>query len=428
MQEQQIKVEIIKNKIMELISNGNVGNRYLDVIAEITRFEKEHKNDEHYFGWRIEDITGLNGGMIAQMQKHGIIIQSPYHSNKYGYWMLAESWYIFELALDKIYEELEKQQTNEVTLEPIDVSSYREKFDELVKKYDMLDYWARFINPKVTGLEKVKKALLLSIASANDKHGDRGRIHVLMHGDPGTAKSELMLWLHHFLGAKYATHRSSDAGLMGAGVGKEIIPGILPRADGHVICIDELDKFQAKDYAGLLEAMSDGIVTISLGVGEIEKTFKARVRVVAGCNKTDRFPPELLDRFDFKIKMESPTREDEKRIVTNLIDNWFMEKPSYNGVELRAYLEWIKNYEPEISQQTRRIVKKLIQMYIDLRGDEKGNIRRDESIMRVAYTIAKLNRREVLPEDVVRAIELIDENVTDGTIRALKMLIEKERG
>jgi len=402
---EEAKIENVKEKIKAIAKKGE---KYLDAISLIINYEKKHANDKFFQGWKMEDIEGLNGGMIAQMKEAGIITESPYHSNKHSYWILADDWYLYEIALTRLFEEYENRE-HEVSIEPVDVSKYKENFEELVKQHDMLDYWAKFINPKVTGLEHVKKAILLSIASTNDRHGDRGRIHVLLHGDPGTAKTELMMWLHHFLGAKFTTHRSSDAGLMGGAIGNELVMGALPRADGHVICIDELDKFQKKDYAGLLEAMSDGRVTITLMKGEAEKTFKARVRVIAGCNKLDRFPPELLDRFDFKIHLTSPDKDDEKKIMEERIDTWFMEKPSYDGKELRAFLKWISDFEPKIPDETRKIAKKLMKIYIDMKEEEKGNIRRDESILRVAYTIAKLNRRNVTPYDFLRAIELIDE-------------------
>jgi len=425
------RVEVIKEKIEKLITNSEKAGEYLTLIKKMAQYEREHKDDEYNFGWQMENIEGLNGGHIAKLLQHGIIAKSPYYSNNYHCYMLTEKWDVVEKAVEEIENLLEEQMAEQsempepVTLPFVDVNDYKAKFEQLIKEYDMLDYWARYINPKVTGLERVKKALLLSIASVNDRYGDRGRIHVLLLGDPGTAKSMLLLWLAHYLGAKYCTHRSSDAGLTGAWAGKDIVPGALPLADGHVICIDELDKFQAKDFAGLLEALSNGRVTIN--VGGLERTFNARVRCIAGCNRIEKFPEELLDRFDFKIKLEAPKRDDEKRIIADIIDSWFTEKPSYDGRELRAYLQWIADFEPKISPETRKIIKKVIQMYIDLRKDDKGNIRRDEAIIRVAYTIAKLNRRDVIPEDVVRAIELLDETMTEGKLKGIRLLIEKEK-
>jgi DNA replicative helicase MCM subunit Mcm2 (Cdc46/Mcm family) len=40
---------------------------------------------------------------------------------------------------------------------------------------DMLAHLSSQVNPKVVGLERVKKAILLSLASGGDKWGDRGR-------------------------------------------------------------------------------------------------------------------------------------------------------------------------------------------------------------------------------------------------------------
>ena len=58
-----------------------------------------------------------------------------------------------------------------------------------------VEYWAEKINPKIYDMLHAKKVTLLTIASDKDQAGDRGRINTLMYGDPGTAKSDIMLWL-----------------------------------------------------------------------------------------------------------------------------------------------------------------------------------------------------------------------------------------
>lgn len=185
-----------------------------------------------------------------------------------------------------------------------------------------------------------------------------------------------------------------------------------------------MDKFDRKDYAGLLEAMSDGKVTITAG-GK-KKIFRARVRVIAGCNQTDRFPEELIDRFDFKFELKRPDEKQEKEIVSTIMDTWFMPKGDYTGDELRAFIHYIKNFEPQIPPETRHIGKKLIQLYIDLKDKDKGNIRKDESIIRVAYAIAKINMRDMMPEDIIRAIGLIDESM-QNKLEPFYLLAEKEK-
>lgn len=117
---------------------------------------------------------------------------------------------------------------------------YLEKWENMLENgEDMLSYFAEQVNPKVYGLAEVKKAIVLALASTGDKWGDRGRLHVLMYGPPGTAKSTLGEWLVHNLGIEGISHRSSDVGLTGAAVGKEVHPGALPAADGSALYIDE---------------------------------------------------------------------------------------------------------------------------------------------------------------------------------------------
>jgi len=413
----QQQVQDMASRLIELLSRQD--ERYVDVLHDIIVHERDGGGT-----WRPDDY-GLTPDDIEMLTDMGIVDGSD------GDYLLARRWDIMDDALNEAKRDISLTeqslgQPKMATLPAIDIEEYRQRFRALVEtEDDLLDYWSRHINPKITGMERLKKAVLLSVASVNDRHGDRGRIHVLLAGEPGTSKSTVMLWVSHYLGAKFCSHRSSDVGLTGDASGNTITPGALPMSDGHVICVDELDKFRPKDFAGLLEAMSDGKVTINAG-GK-EAVFNARVRVICGCNSTDKFPDELMDRFDFKLYLEAPDRNNEKVIISSIIDNWFIEKPNYDGTELRAYLQWIKDYEPGVPSHIRSIIKKVIQMYIDMRKGEKGSIRRDEAIIRIAYTIAKLNHRDVHPMDAVRAIELMDNDINDGRLQGLRMLVEREQ-
>lgn len=286
-------------------------------------------------------------------------------------------------------------------------------FEELVASddYDPVNYWAERINPKLVDMERVKKATLLCVASHGDEYGDRGRVHLLLQGVPGTGKSALRMWVATKLGAGSASQRTTDVGLTGDARGDEITPGALPRADKGVLTIDELDEFKPKDRQGLLEAMSEGQVEIN--AGGMEATFEARVRVIAAANSIDSFSPELLDRFDFHIKLETPDTDERKQIAETQIDNWFSPKGDYDGHELRQYLNWVKPYQPDFTREAREKAASFIASYIDLDTTE-GGVRQDESIIRVAYTIAKLHRSEVKPEYIPRAMVLINPDVVAG--------------
>jgi len=114
-----------------------------------------------------------------------------------------------------------------------------DRFRELCETEDMVEYWYPAINPKVVGMDDIRRAVLLAIASHSDKYGDRGRLHVLMYGDPGTAKSIITNWLVFKLNAVGASMRSSRVGLTADASGNEIELGALPRANDGIICLDE---------------------------------------------------------------------------------------------------------------------------------------------------------------------------------------------
>jgi DNA replicative helicase MCM subunit Mcm2 (Cdc46/Mcm family) len=281
-----------------------------------------------------------------------------------------------------------------------------------------VEYFAAQINPKVSGLAHVKRAILLSLLSAGDKYGDRGRIHVLMHGPPGTAKSALGNWCVHQLGIEGASHRTSIAGLTGDARGAEVVPGALPLADGGAIYIDELDKFSKKDLHGLLEAMEEGEVTIN--VGRIRTKLSARCRVIASANKRDKFLPELLDRFDFKLELKEPSKEEEQDISAVIAESWRRSKPAYYGDELRAYLQSIETYEPEITDEVHCQLRELLYYFAAVDATVRGSARKKEAVLRVSYALAKANRRAMTLEDALTALSYVNPAISVAQLEYLR--------
>lgn len=164
--------------------------------------------------------------------------------------------------------------------------------------------------------------------------------------------------------------------------------------------------------------MEEGEVIIR--VGKIHARMSARCRVIASANRLDNFSPELMDRFDFKIEMVEPDLKEEQDISVEIIKNWRQEKPAYYGEELRAYLDWIKSYEPEITNEINEKAQQIIHRYIALDENVRGSARKKEAIMRVAYAIAKANRRAMQAEDLITAIRLISPTFNDGKLEILK--------
>lgn len=359
-------------------------------------------------GWVPEYVKGMTLSDLATLIEAGVVenTKHPFTNEDRCRFVLPpdEMDPILERVVGHVPDAVDAGE--EETQIPLDFAMAK-VFEEMVATgKDMVDHWAPLVNPKVEGLLHVKRALLLSVASPGDRHGDRGRIHVLMDGAPGSAKSMLGYWIARYLGAVSCSQRSTKVGLTGCATGGEITPGALPKAHRGTLVIDELDKVNPDDRQALLEAMEEGIIQIDAG-GKSEK-FAAEARVIACANTTKGFSPELLDRFDFHFTLVTPEGDEERGIVRSIVTHWFATKNGYGGHDLRDYLHWIREYEPVITDGVRDFAVEFLDTWLQARKDGPKGIRSKECIIRVAYTIAKINHRPVDPRDFVRAVFITD--------------------
>lgn len=126
---------------------------------------------------------------------------------------------------------------------------------ELSKDPRIGDRIVQSIAPSIFGHDNCKMALAMSLfggvpKNINDKHRIRGDVNVLLLGDPGTAKSQLLKYAEHTAPrAVYSTGKGASAVGLTAGVHKDPITkewtlegGALVLADKGVALIDEFDK------------------------------------------------------------------------------------------------------------------------------------------------------------------------------------------
>jgi hypothetical protein len=146
--------------------------------------------------------------------------------------------------------------------------------------------------PSIYGASLVKAGLLLALlggARGRDGAGVRGDIHVLLLGDPGLGKSQLLA------AAVAAAPRGvyvcgptvSAVGLTAA-VGRDpatgapsLDAGACVLADRGVCAVDELDKMKPQ-HGALLEVMEQG--TVSIAKAGIAATLPARCALLAAAN------------------------------------------------------------------------------------------------------------------------------------------------
>jgi len=290
------------------------------------------------------------------------------------------------------------------------------EFKDLVSQegYDALERWKNSVNPFVKGMDRAKKAILLSLASLPDG-ARRHRIHVLLIGPPATAKSDLRTWIKEQYGAYGISPESSEVGLLGDASSGEIQPGVLARAHNDVLTIDEIEKFSLPELDALLQSAEEGYYEVTKR--NLNETFRSECRVIACCNKTDRLPNPLLDRFDYKIEISTPTKKEEKGITDFIYDKWFSDRDRVEAHKLRKYIEWASFTEPTISDEVMERIKAVKNFYIDM-GESEVNIREKEALLRSVITIARLNCRDVVAEDYVKALELMHPEICEnGSLR-----------
>ena len=125
------------------------------------------------------------------------------------------------------------------------------------------------IAPSIYGYDDVKEALGLQLVSGFEKHLPdgariRGDIHILLVGDPGIAKSQLLRYMIKISprGIYTSGKSSTSAGLTATAVKDElgdgrwtIEAGALVLADKGIAAIDEMDKMDNDDKSALHEAM-----------------------------------------------------------------------------------------------------------------------------------------------------------------------------
>ncbi|KAK3670621.1 MCM DNA helicase complex subunit [Recurvomyces mirabilis] len=151
------------------------------------------------------------------------------------------------------------------------------------------------IAPSIYGHDDIKTAVALSLFGgvskvAQGKHSIRGDINILLLGDPGTAKSQVLKYIENTAHrAVFATGQGASAVGLTASVRRDPMTaewtlegGALVLADRGVCLIDEFDKMNDQDRTSIHEAMEQQ--TISISKAGIVTTLQARCAVIAAAN------------------------------------------------------------------------------------------------------------------------------------------------
>ncbi|KAL9600212.1 MAG: hypothetical protein Q9219_003355 [cf. Caloplaca sp. 3 TL-2023] len=151
------------------------------------------------------------------------------------------------------------------------------------------------IAPSIYGHTDIKTAVALSLfggvsKEAQGKLSIRGDINILLLGDPGTAKSQVLKYVEKTAHrAVFATGQGASAVGLTASVRRDPLTaewtlegGALVLADRGTCLIDEFDKMNDQDRTSIHEAMEQQ--TISISKAGIVTTLQARCGIIAAAN------------------------------------------------------------------------------------------------------------------------------------------------
>lgn len=267
----------------------------------------------------------------------------------------------FDLFHKGISTEMKEQEFEEIEISPEE----EKQILEMSQDPDIYGKITRSIAPSIFGYDDVKEALSLQLVSGFEKHLPdgariRGDIHILLVGDPGIAKSQLLRYMTKISprGIYTSGKSSTSAGLTATAVKDElgdgrwtIEAGALVLADKGIAAVDEMDKMDNEDKSALHEAMEQQ--TISVAKAGVMATLKSRCSLLAAANpKLGRFDkyepiapqinltPALMSRFDLIFVLtDDPDTNRDSRIAEHIL------KSNYAG-ELATQISW----NPDISQ------------------------------------------------------------------------------
>lgn len=170
----------------------------------------------------------------------------------------------------------------------------RDNILELSRNPRVADIIFQSIAPNIHGHDHIKKAVAMSLfggtAVEQNSHRIRGDINVLMVGDAGMGKSQILKFVQRVVPRTiYTTGKGASAVGLTASVRKDNISGewvleggALVLADQGICLIDEFDKMNDNDRTSIHEAMEQQ--TISISKAGIVATLKARCSVIAAAN------------------------------------------------------------------------------------------------------------------------------------------------
>jgi len=375
---------------------------------------------------------------------------------------------VFDVFMDGVTVEIEDEQFEDMDITEAD----KKEIIELSNAPDIYDRMVDSMAPSIYGYGEEKLSIILQLFSGvrkslPDGSKIRGDMHILLIGDPGTGKSQILQYVRNLAPRSVYTSGkgSSSAGLTAAAVQDDfgdgqqwtLEAGALVLADQGIAAVDELDKMAADDRSAMHQALEQQEISISKA--GINATLKSRCSLLGAANpKYGRFDeyepigeqidlePALISRFDLIFTVtDEPDAEKDRDLADHIIRtnyagelNTHREETSASNVSaeevgnvtedveptidaefLRKYIAYAKrNCYPTMTEEAKEAIRKF---YVDLRAQGESEdapvpvtARKLEALVRLAEASARVRLSDTVEEeDADRVIEIIRSSLKD---------------
>ncbi|GLI55408.1 ATPase [Propionigenium maris DSM 9537] len=266
----------------------------------------------------------------------------------------------------------------------------------------------REIGKKIVGQTDMVDKILIGLFTGN---------HILLEGLPGLAKSLTVNTMAETLGLDFSRIQFTPDLLPSDVIGTEIYNEKtgefhIKRGPifGNIILADEINRAPAKVQSALLEAMQEKQVTIANETHILDTPFI----VLATQNPIEQdgtypLPEAQQDRFLMKVKVEYPTREEEKRILALLTEETIFEDIQIDKILNSKKIDEIKKEvrEIHIDERLKDYILDIVfktreeNEYIECGASPRASI---ALVLASKANAFIMGREYVMPEDIKRVV------------------------